>query len=136
MKQSLLLTLLLAALLSACAASPAGSSEPQGSWVLASLDGSTEVGAAMGGKDITLEFIGDGRVAGSAGCNQYNASYTLNGSSISFLQPASTLMACFPEIVMQNEAAFLQVLTAATEFELVGDTLTITGGGHALVFTR
>lgn len=137
MKHSLLLTLLIGAVLaSACAAQPTQAQAPDGSWTLVSLDGSTEIGADAGGKDITLQFIEEGRVAGSAGCNQYNAAYTVDGAAISFVQPVSTLMACQPELVMQNEAAFLQALTMVTSFELSADTLTLTGGGHTLVFGR
>lgn len=130
MKNSLLIAMLLGLLLVACAAQPQPNLE--GNWVLTSLDG-----AQMDGNpDITLQFGEDGRAGGSGGCNHYGADYNLSGSRISFGQPMSTLMYCEPEAVMQNEATFLQALVAASELQLSGNTLTLSGGGHTLVFTR
>jgi len=125
---------LISLLLVACAAQPQATLE--GTWVLTSLDGNTQVGAVVGGRDITLEFGEDGRAGGSGGCNGYGADYSLNGNAVQFMQPISTMMYCEPEAVMQNEAAFLQALVAVGEFQLSGDTLTLSGGGHTLVFTR
>jgi heat shock protein HslJ len=137
MKRIRLFALLLAAAcVAACAGQGAANAFTESHWVLTSLNGSSEIGAALDGKDITLDFTEGQRVAGSAGCNQYNAGYTLQGQALSFHQPVSTLMACMPEKVMENETAFLQALAAVTEVQLSGDTLTLTGGGHTLVFNR
>lgn len=137
MKTMLTMMLLMAALLlSACAGAPQSPQLAGSAWVLASLDGNTQVGSGIGGKDITLQFGEDGRAGGSAGCNQYGAGYTVSGNTVAFEQAVSTLMYCEPEAVMQNEAAYLQALTMVGEWQIEGNTLTMTGGGHMLVFSR
>ncbi|UYN89216.1 MAG: META domain-containing protein [Anaerolineales bacterium] len=136
MKTILIMAMLGAILLSACAATPQSPALGGGAWVLTSLDGNSQVGSAAGGNDITLQFGEDGRAGGSGGCNQYGAGYTVSGNSVSFEQPVSTLMYCEPDQVMQNEAAYLQALTMVGEWQISGNTLTLTGSGHTLVFTR
>jgi heat shock protein HslJ len=67
---------------------------------------------------LTAEFAG-GKVAGSAGCNNYTASYTVSGASLTIGPAASTMMACDqPAGVMEQEAAFLAALQAARSFDL------------------
>lgn len=135
MNKLLLVSILAALVLAACGAQPAQLSGT--SWVLSSLDGSTQVGSAAGGNEITLEFDAAGRAGGNGGCNGYGADYALGGNgSIEFGVPISTMMACEPALVMQNESAFLSALAEVTNFQIVGNTLTLTGGGHTLVFTR
>lgn len=136
MKTMLTFVLLGALALSACASVPQSHELGGGTWVLTSLDGNSQVGSAADGNDITLQFGEDGRAGGSGGCNQYGADYTVSGNMVSFDQPVSTLMYCEPELVMQNEAAYLQALTMVGEWQINGNTLTLTGGGHSLVFTR
>ncbi|UYN90978.1 MAG: META domain-containing protein [Anaerolineales bacterium] len=136
MKTMLTLMLLGAVALSACASVPQSPELGGGAWVLTSLDGNTQVGSAAGGNDITLQFGEDGRAGGSGGCNQYGAGYTVSGNMLTFEQPVLTLMYCEPELTMQNEAAYLQALTMVGEWQINGSTLTLTGGGHTLVFTR
>ncbi|MCW5873291.1 MAG: META domain-containing protein [Anaerolineales bacterium] len=131
----LFIALLLVSLLVACAAQPQASLD-EGTWVLTSLDGNTQVGMVVGGRDITLEFGEDGQSGGSGGCNGYGAGYTVSGNTVSFEQPFSTLMYCEPELIMQNEAAYLQALSLVNGYQISGTTLTLTGGGHTLVFNR
>ena len=55
----------------------------------------------LGGVQLTAEFRGstkaeDSAVAGSAGCNTYQGSYTLDGDSLVFGPFASTMMFCGP----------------------------------------
>lgn len=131
----MLMTAALAAGLLAACASP--STDLAGtSWTLTSLDGSTQVGEAAGGRPMTIEFDSEGRAGGSAGCNGYGADYSLTAEDISFGPAVSTLMACEPQLVMENEAAFLQALGEISSYAISGNTLTLTGGGHALVFAR
>lgn len=136
MKTTFAMMLLGAVLLSACAGVSQSPELGGDAWVLTSLDGTTEVGGAIGGNDITLQFGEDGRAGGSGGCNQYGAGYTVSGNTVTFEQAVSTLMYCEPEQVMQNEAAYLQALALVGEWQIQGSTLTLTGGGHTLVFTR
>ena len=61
---------------------------------------------------VTLQFVADGKVAGSGGCNRYSGSVTLKGSRITFTPLASTMMACAPAL-MDQETHFFAALTQA-----------------------
>ncbi len=123
-------------LLTAC--SPGASSQLAGtSWKLVSLDGNTQVGEALGGQSVTLGFTSGAEAGGSAGCNSFGAKYEASSNgSISFSEIISTLMACTQEGVGEVETAYLDVLNAAEHYEVSATSLTITGGGHTLVFER
>lgn len=77
------------------------------SWKLVTLQGSP----VSGDEAITLEFLADGKLAGSAGCNRYGGGYTLQGVAFQTGALFSTKMAC-PEPAMQQETAYLQALDA------------------------
>jgi heat shock protein HslJ len=81
-------------------------------WVVESLDGA----AVRGGAPITLRFGDDGRVAGSASCNSFNARYAITGDGLEISQAAATMKACLPD-VMTQEGAFLNALGAVERFE-------------------
>lgn len=134
-----LLTILL---LAACA--PVTSGDLVGTqWELVSLDGNDQVGQKMAGHVITIQFEGT-EVGGSSGCNSYGGTYTATaGGSISFSALVSTLMACEAEGVMEVEQSFFEALNAADRYEITlceacadPEILTISGGGHILVFAR
>jgi heat shock protein HslJ len=74
----------------------------------------------------------EGNVSGSSGCNQYNAGYTLDGSSITMQPAASTMMAC--ETGMDTEQAYLQMLQASTSYQIAANTLTLTSPSGTLTF--
>ena len=75
---------------------------------------------------IALDFGTDGQVSGNAGCNNYFASYRVNGNNITIDQPGSTSLFCAePEGVMDQEAEFLEALQTAVTFRITGDTLEI-----------
>ena len=50
------------------------------SWIVESIGGT----AMISGTEVILEFGHDGRVYGSTGVNQYTASYTVAGDSVTF----------------------------------------------------
>lgn len=79
----------------------------------------------------------DGTVAGVAGCNNYFASYQVDGSSIEIGPAGSTQVFCAePEGLMDQEFAYLGLLQTADGFERDGDQLTLSQGGNAiLVYT-
>lgn len=99
-------------------------------WVLATLPGATLVP----GTTATLRFD-DGRATGSDGCNRYGASYRQAGGSLTVLGNAvSTQMACDGPVMAQARA-FMGALTAAKAFRVNGETLSLIGGGNAVVAT-
>jgi heat shock protein HslJ len=59
---------------------------------------------------VTLEFE-DGRVAGNGGCNNFFGTYTVDGNQLTISALGSTMMACLPEEVMQQEAQVLALLS-------------------------
>lgn len=89
----------------------------------------------VAGTDVTLAFR-DGTAAGTAGCNQYTASYSLEGETLSIGEAASTRMFCEqPEGVMEQEQRLLTWLTEAETARLHGRQLWLeTADGRALVF--
>lgn len=108
------------------------------SWVLVSLDGDTQVGEVIGGQAVTLSFEGSSQAGGSGGCNSFGAAYSANPAtgSISFSEIVSTLMACTGEGIGEVEAIYFATLNGAESYEQAGNKLTISGGGHTLVFER
>jgi heat shock protein HslJ len=140
----LILALALGLLLAACAPGASGNELAGTSWRLVSLDGNTQLGTAIGGQDVTLVFDANGSAGGSGGCNSYGGRYSTGANgSISFSDIVSTLMACMDSGIMDVEAAFFEALSAADHYEITQceacanpETLTISGGGHTLVFNR
>lgn len=110
--------------LAACASSSQGGGDLTGQvWGLTELAGNSLV-ADTG---ISAQFTSDGQVSGSAGCNQYAGTYTVSGDTIEISSPlSSTMMACPPEIMVQ-ETAYLKALENARTYTVSRDQLTMTG---------
>lgn len=103
------------------------------SWTLSALDGA---GPAEGGRPATLEFNSEGGLAGSTGCNRFFGGYSVDGAALTVGQMGSTRMAC-PEPLMAQEMVFLEILGAAVEYAVDGDTLTVTAAdGRTIAFAR
>ncbi len=103
-------------------------------WVLVSYagqDGKTI--QAIPGTETTAQFA-NGTVSGSAGCNRYNAPYTVDGNKIQIGLGMSTMMACPPPI-MDQEAAYLANLQAAASYKIAGDQLTLANAKGSTVLT-
>lgn len=100
------------------------------SWTATSYNNGKEaVVSVLAGSEITAEFGEDGTLSGSAGCNRYTASYSVDGDSIQVSPPASTRMMCAsPEGVMEQEAAYLAAIPQAARYELRADSLTLRDG--------
>jgi len=153
MKKIIVILSVLAALLALVACNPSGGQEPiaadatepaatdaapeeetvmedsmlQGvRWVLVSyLNAAGETAEALADREVTAEFNADGQLGGSAGCNRYFASYTVDGSALTIGQAGSTMMACEPAEVMEQEAQFLAALTTAAGWHVEGNQLHI-----------
>ena len=107
------------------------------SWeVTAYNNGRQAVVSVLGGTRITAVFHDDGRVIGSAGCNQYTASYKIEGESISIAPPGATRRYCAdPGGAMGQEARFLAALSSAASFRLEGERLVLRTSEGALAVT-
>jgi len=94
-------------------------------WQMRSYYNPAEVGgmaSPVGGTQLTAEFA-EGQVFGSAGCNSYSASYSVDGDSLTIGQAAATMMFC--EGLMDQETAFLAAMQSASSFKLETDQLHI-----------
>ena len=98
-------------------------------------NGSGAVVSVLAGTRITARFA-DGSVAGTAGCNSYNAAYTLGGGpdALRIGPVAATRMACAePPGVMEQEAAYLAALPTAQSYRFEGPDLVLERAGGARV---
>jgi len=103
-------------------------------WVLVSYagqDGKTI--QALPGTETTAQFE-NGTVSGSAGCNRYNAPYTVDGNKIQIGLGITTMMMCPPPI-MDQEAAYLAAIQASASYKIAGDQLTIANAKGNTVLT-
>ena len=96
-------------------------------WVLESLaSGKDAVVSLIAGTRIDAVFTGNGSVSGSAGCNQYFASYTSAGTSLTLGPVGSTKKYCGePGGIMGQEQAFLSLLSRAGGYKIEGDQLVL-----------
>ena len=89
------------------------------------------------GSTLTATFA-DGRISGSAGCNDYSGGYEVDDTKISIGPLASTLRACADPAVGEQEPQFLAALELARTFSVAGGNLTLLrdDGGIAVTFAR
>lgn len=110
-------------------------------WALTSFGAPGAETAAMEEVPITLEFTGEGQLAGNGGCNSYSGEYQLEGETLTVGEIVSTLVACVDTEAMEQEISYFEALQLATTYALVNDSLTIfyasdeTGAGQ-LNFAR
>lgn len=110
-------------------AADAASGLPGSVWRVVSLQDNPPVE----GTTITANFGADGALTGSDGCNQYAATYAVDGATIAITPGPSTLMAC-PEPVAQQATAYLEALAAAASYTIDGSQFNlIDADGKVLV---
>jgi putative lipoprotein len=84
-----------------------------------------------GGRPLTIRFHDStGSAYGYAGCNQYNARYSVTGDSLSFGVTNSSRMACAESDSL--EALFLQALPKVQHYSFTDSHLVLTGEGTAI----
>jgi heat shock protein HslJ len=110
-------------------------------WLLESYGGADNPQKVVEGVKVTATFVpganGGGVVRGNAGCNGYSASFEREGSNLKIGQAIATRKFCGAPGVMEQEAAFLTALPAASTFEVEKDRLTITcSSGQEMHFTK
>ena len=94
-------------------------------WTLDSFFMTDAVSSVISGSTITAVFGEDGRVSGSAGCNNYFGAYTVNGSSIAIGPLGSTRMYCGGPGIMQQESTYLALLGRTEGFSISGNRLSL-----------
>jgi heat shock protein HslJ len=90
-------------------------------WVLNGLVEGNSVTATPIDPTITALFE-DGQLTGSAGCNRYSSSYTVDGTALTLGPIASTRMLC-EDAQNEREIAFLSALSEVTGFSLSNGVL-------------
>lgn len=105
---------------------PAGPDLAGTGWLLSTLNGEMPVT----GTAASIRFGADGTATGTDGCNNFNTTFTQDGSSLT-INPAgaSTMMAC-PEPVMAQAAAFTDALARTDSFTIDYDTLSLLAGSE------
>jgi heat shock protein HslJ len=95
-------------------------------WYLLAFNQAGATKSVLPGTEITALFDNQGTVAGSAGCNQYNAPYQATLNSITIKAPASTKMYCnSPAGIMSQETAYLTTIQGASTYTIANGILTI-----------
>ena len=85
-----------------------------GGWSVTGVLSGDAFSSPIVGTEITATFTEDGRLTGSAGCNNYTTSYTADKATIEIEPAAATRMFCpEPAGVMDQEAAYLSALAEA-----------------------
>jgi heat shock protein HslJ len=96
-------------------------------------NGSQAVIGVLEGTTLTLEFDKEGNLSGSAGCNNFNGPYQLDGDQLTVGPLASTMMMCEdPQGVMEQESQFLAALQSAGTYLIEGDVLELRTKDDAL----
>jgi heat shock protein HslJ len=109
-----------------------------GEWTLTRLVRDTwDVPVVASGKTPTIKFSGDG-FSGNASCNSYGGSYTAAGKTFNPGPVRSTKMACVQPEINAQEKAFFDTLERATNYQVSGNTLILSGNGgaYSLTFKR
>ena len=96
-------------------------------WALTSVDGKPA------GYSATLNLGDAGRATGQAPCNRYSADLTHDGTTFKLGAIGATRMAC---LQIKGEAEFFQALQGVETYAVRRGELTLTGGGHVMVFVQ
>jgi heat shock protein HslJ len=105
-------------------------------WQLVSYGAPGAETPVISGGAITLAFEVGNQVSGNGGCNGYSGMYTVAGTTITFSDVVSTMMACADSAVTQQEQLYFEALRLAVSFERVGNQLTIFYGKGQLNFVQ
>jgi heat shock protein HslJ len=94
-------------------------------WDLKFIYNGKEWQPVIPGSTVTAQFEGD-QISGSAGCNNYHATATREGETLTIGDVASTRKACAdPEGVMDQETTVLSMLPSVTGYQAAGYALAL-----------
>lgn len=105
-------------------------------WAATGINNGREAVVSLAeGTSATATFAG-GTVSGNAGCNTYNAPYTVDGNSLTIGAAAVTMMFCAePAGLMEQEAMFLTALANTTTYEIHNGILWLRDDNGAIQVT-
>ena len=93
-----------------------------------------DIVTAVVDRPATLQFEG-GRLSGTTGCNRFFGAYTLDEDALTLQPGGSTLMACFPEALAQQEDTLLGQFSQVTGYRLDADQLTLLNDAGTVLMT-
>lgn len=103
------------------------------SWHVTGINnGKGGVVSLVAGTSVTMSFTTDGKVAGSAGCNNYTSAYSQDGGKLTFTPAAATRRMCPASGVMEQEHAILKALESAATARMEADQLELRSADGAL----
>ena len=85
----------------------------------------------VAGSEVRLTFDGD-QIDVASGCNQQGSTWTLDGDVLKVEQLASTMMACEPAALMDQDTWVASFLTSDPVVAASGDELTLTVGTSSM----
>lgn len=102
-------------------------------WVIENIAG----GGVIDDSHATLQFLNDGRLAGSATCNRIIGSYKRAGARLTIKPAGTTMMAC-PAALMNQERKLLDLLPAIKNWRIddTGALVLTTGKGQTITARR
>lgn len=104
-------------------------------WQLSSYrNGNGDIVTAWGEAPATFQFAA-GQVTGTTGCNRFFSAYTVADGELAIAPGGSTLMACFPEALVQQESAIFVGMATVNDYELNADELQLLNSDGDVVFT-
>jgi len=106
-----------------------------GTWQVTGYNnGKQAVVSVLRDTKLTLTFVPDGKVAGSAGCNRFTGTYSVDSEKVTIGNIAATRKLCTgPDEVMEQELAFLEALGATAIARIEGDRLELRSAEGALL---
>ncbi|MCT0217423.1 META domain-containing protein [Synechococcus sp. CS-1329] len=107
-------------------------------WIVTGLNnGKQAVVSTLTGTTLSLELSSRGRLAGTAGCNRYNAAAVVGQGTIQVSRPpAATRRVCVrPRGVMEQEIQFLNALQSASQWQIEANRLELRRPDGALAIT-
>jgi len=107
------------------------------SWIVTGYNnGKQAVVGVLSGSNLTASFGPDGKLSGSAGCNNYNASYKVSTNTIQIGPAATTRMMCSdPAGVMEQEMQFFKALETAAAYRIDGNFMELRTADDAMAAT-
>jgi heat shock protein HslJ len=107
-------------------------------WVLRGYGAKRQLTPVLPATEVTVVFDpAQGRLAGSAGCNQYFAAVKIDGDRLTLAPIGATKKFCGePPGVMNQEGKFLALLQKAERFKIRGNRLTLFSAGRQLLRFR
>lgn len=88
-------------------------------WSMLNYNNGKALFSALAGTEVTAIFSVDGNLTGTGGCNNYRASYQVDGNNIQIGPAAITRMFCSePEGIMEQESDYLAALESAATYRI------------------